>query len=174
MLSAIQGPNKTDVQQSADWVVEVQNRGSEEIPGFIINLLDSKSGQVVDMVTETNPIQPGESNVYGFSWTPNTAYNTLIYGEVDAGPDQFSGNDLSEGLFLRIEPEINYSILVWDNDNGIQSIVCPEEGDLITPITGLTRALDDAGLDYDLTTLLPVNLDDYDIVIATMGNYCLS
>ena len=77
-------------------------------------------------------------------------------------------------MFLRIEPEVEYSILVWDNDNGIQSIICPENGDLITPITGLTRALDDAGLEYELFSYLPENLDDYTMVIATLGNYCLS
>jgi len=123
---------------------------------------------------ETEPIAPGENNIYGFSWTPNAAYNTLVYGQVVAPQDQFPENNLSEGSFLRIEPDIDYSILVWDNDNGSQSIFSPEQGDLITPVTGLTRALNDAGLEYDLVASLPETLDGYDIVIGTLGNYCLS
>ncbi len=174
MVTNISGPKKVELLQSGDWLVEVANRGAEPMNGYVVNLVDAKSGSIVDQVTESNTLQPGDTEVYGFSWTPNAAYNTAMYGKVVAAGDQFTGNDLSKGVFLRIEPDIDYSILVWDNDNGIQSIICPEYGDLVTPITGLTRALNDAGLDYDLYSYLPQNLEDYDIVIATLGNYCLS
>lgn len=174
MVTNIQGPKNTELFQPADWVVEVSNKGSEPISGYTVNLLDAKTGNVVDDFYVTSSIEPGENMVYGLSWTPDAAYNTIMYGQVVTTEDQYLPNNLSRGMFLRIEPEVEYSILVWDNDNGIQSIICPENGDLIAPITGLTRALDDAGLEYELYSYLPENLDDYTMVIATLGNYCLS
>ncbi len=173
-VTNIQGPKNIDLFENGDWAVEVTNHGTEAVAGYTINLLDSKSGMIVDDIVENNIIGPGESKVYGFSWIPNTAKNTLMYGLVESEEDQFATNNLSQSLFLRIEPDIDYSILVWEHDNGIQSIVSPELSDLITPIEGMIRALDDAGLEYDLYTYLPENLDDYTMVIATLGNYCLS
>lgn len=173
-ITNIQGPKRVDLLQPGDWVVEVTNQGSQDIGAFTLNLLDSKSNTIVDQINESNSLLAGESQVYGLSWSPNTAYNTLVYGQVVAEEDELPNNNLSEGLFLRIEPDIDYSILVWDNDNGIQSIICPEEGDVITPITGLQRALDDAGLEYDLVNYLPDELDGYDVIISTLGCYCLS
>lgn len=173
-LSNIMGPKNLDLLQTGDWVVEVTNHGSQPIGEYTVNLIDSKSGLVLDELTETDAIEPGDSKIFGFSWIPDAAYNTAIYGQVIAENDQFSRNNLSEGTFLRIEPEMEYSILVWDNDNGIQSIQCPEQGDLVRPLTGLTRALDDAGLEYEVYTYLPDDLNSFDVVLATLGCYCLS
>lgn len=173
-LSDISGPKNIDLFQAGDWVVEVSNRGSEPVSGYTVNLIDSRSGNIVDNLLETGVIDPGQNKMYGFSWAPDAAYNTAIYGKVVAADDQFSGNDLSKGNFLRIEPEMEYSILVWDNDNGIQSIQDPEKGDMVRPLTGLTRAMDGAGLEYEVYTYLPDDLDNFDIVIATLGCYCLS
>ena len=53
----------------------------------MVNLLDAKTGIVVDDILVTNSIEPGESMVYGFSWTPNAAYNTIMYGQVAAAED---------------------------------------------------------------------------------------
>jgi len=173
-LSNIMGPKNLDLLQTGDWVVEVTNHGTLPINEYTVNLIDSKSGLVLDELPATNVIEPGDSKIFGFSWVPDAAYNTVIYGQVTAGDDQFLKNNLSEGKFLRIEPETEYSILVWDNDNGIQSIQCPEKGDMVRPLTGLTRALDDAGLEYEVYTYLPDNLNSFDVVLATMGCYCLS
>lgn len=174
MASNIDGPKNMAVLETGDWMVEVTNLGINTVEAYSIQLFDAKSGSIVNEVYSTDPIGSGETTIVGFDWTPNAAYNTLMYGVIEATEDQFSGNDFSDGKFLRIEPEIDYSILVWDNDNGIQSIICPEKGDLITPATGLLRAMDDAGLEYDLVSYLPEDLNSYDIVIGTLGNYCLS
>ncbi len=45
-----------------------------------------------------------------------------------------------------LDPDIDYNIMVWDYDNGIQTVVDPDKGDLIRPAVGLTRALDNAGI----------------------------
>lgn len=173
-ISNFEGINVVETQQTADWIVEVSNHGSNSMDNYTVNLIDSKSGEIVDHIDETGTLAPGESKIFGLSWTPYAAYNTLIYAQVETAQDQFPGNNLSGGSFLRIEPNIDYNILVWNNDNGIQSIICPEYGDLITPNIGLVRALVDAGLEFDLYTYLPDNLEDWDIIISTMGNYCLS
>ena len=43
--------------------------------------------------------------------------------------------------------------MVWDNDNGIATVICPEQGDVIQPSTSLTRVLDAAGFEYNVITL---------------------
>lgn len=175
-VSNIQGPNNVDVGGAGDWIIEIMNQGTEDIDNYTVSLIDSKSGDIVDELESTAPLEAGQTFIYGLDYSPSLAYNTLIYCKVTADEDQLTLNDLSNGSFLRIEPDIDYKILVWNNDNGIQSIVCPEEGDLITPIEGLTRALDDAGLEYDLYNYLPdaEDLQDYDLVLSTLGCYCLS
>ena len=171
--SEINGPKNLDLLEPGEWIVEVVNQGSETINNYSVNLFDYKSGNVLESIEETDPIDPGESKTYVFSWAPYASYNTLIQGQVVAAEDQFTGNNLSYGKFLRIEPDFNYEILIWNNDNGIQDVICPEHGDLVTSSTGLERVLNDAGLSYDYHNNLPIDLSTYDIIISTMGCYCL-
>jgi len=88
--------------------------------------------------------------------------------------DEYEPNNVSLSHFLRVDPGIEYNIFVWDFDNSIETITDPEQGDAIQPSTGLSRALDAAGLDYDMGLYLPDNLDTYDIIFSTMGCYCVS
>ena len=73
-----------------------------------------------------------------------------------------------------MKPDIAYSMLVWDNDNGIATIVCPETGDLERPTVVLTRVLDKAGIGYQLVNSLPLSLIEYDVIFISHGNFCLS
>ena len=81
---------------------------------------------------------------------------------------------MSGSHFVRVNPDIDFNILVWDNDNSIETILDPENGDMIQPSTGLTRALDAAGLNYDFCSDLPDDLFEYEILYGTMGCYCVS
>lgn len=38
---------------------------------------------------------------------------------------------------------------------------------------GIKRALDAAGISYDLYSYLPTDLSGYDMIFATLGCYCL-
>ncbi|MEZ5082962.1 MAG: hypothetical protein R2750_05890 [Bacteroidales bacterium] len=97
----------------------------------------------------------------------------MLYGALESEEDQFAGNNTSKAHFLRVKPAIDFNVLVWDNDNGIQTITCPEQGDMITPSTGLKRALASADIEYDYYTYLPEDLEVYDMIFCTMGCFCL-
>jgi hypothetical protein len=74
---------------------------------------------------------------------------------------------------LRINPPQEVNILVWDNDNGIETIINPETGVNQQASATIEQNLQEAGLQYSLLEKLPVDLSQYDIVIATMGSHCL-
>jgi hypothetical protein len=69
---------------------------------------------------------------------------------------------------------LDYNILFWDNDNGIASVENPETGIMQEPHQGLQKAFQMAGISVDMVSNLPTNLEEYDIVVTTMGCYCLS
>jgi len=115
-----------------------------------------------------------EIKSYDFSWTPNAAQNTFLYALIVNDGDEYVLNNSSNGKFLRINPDIECDILVWDNDNDIPSIVDPEKGDVVQPSAGLERAIGFAGLEYDFVNDLPDDLYNYEMIFSTMGCYCLS
>ena len=122
----------------------------------------------------SDPIEPGEIKTFTFDWTPTIAHNTALYGIVINEGDEFDQNNVSKSHFVRVKPDIEFDILVWDNDNSIKTISDPENGDMIQPSTGLTRVLNAAGLNYDYCVSLPDNLFSYEILFGTMGCYCVS
>lgn len=173
-LHSIIGPNNLDMNQSGTWNVEIKNLGLEPQSNFSVDLFSYKTSELIDNVTITNELLSGESEIIDFTWTPVEFQNTALYAIVTANEDDFTENDISESCFLRVNPDAEFSILVWDNDNDIETIIDPEKGDYIQGEVGITRALDAAGINYDLVSSLPAGLNDYDIVFATMGCYCLS
>jgi len=108
-----------------------------------------------------NLSQLNHIHLNGFS---AAAYNTAFYGFVMFEGDEFEGNNVSKSHFVRINPDIDFSILVWDNDNDIETIICPVQGDEIQPSTALKRVLDEAGFEYNVVHFLPDDLDTYDMV----------
>lgn len=160
--------------EPGNWDIEIKNIGSFIQSNFTLKLIDLKDGAVLDQIEVADEIQPQQSAFYGFNWMPDYAQYTAVYGLIESEGDEFSGNNRSKSFFTRVIPDINFSILVWDNDNDIQTITDPEIGDAITPATGITRALEAAGFDYDYSTYLPANYGEYNIIIATLGCYCLS
>lgn len=156
------------------WDVEIRNNGSVEQSDFIVKLVNIKSGEVVDEVEVTDVIAPQTNHFLEFQWQTDQVQNTVLQVVIDLEADEFQMNNTSDGHFVRVDPELDFSILFWDFDNDIQTITDPEIGDLVTPATALSRVIQAAGFDYDYVTTLPNNLADYDIVIATLGCYCLS
>lgn len=170
----ITGPNSLNPSQQGTYSVQVKNTGNQPQQGFTVSLYSKRFEELLGTINVAQPILPQQIATYNFTWTPAFVHNTVLYAEVILTGDEFNGNNTSGSLFVRIKPTINPSILVWDNDNGISTVVCPDQGDLIQPTTALTRTLDKAGLTYQLVSVLPQNLSGYDIVFASLGCYCLS
>lgn len=170
---SIGGQHSADINESALWDVDIKNLGSNSISGFTVKIFCYNSGELIGSVVETGSVASQEIKSYLFEWSATHAYNTVFYGVIESESDEFDGNNGSESYFVRISPDVEYDILFWDYDNGIATVIDPDKGDLIRPAQGITRALNNAGLEYDEYTYLPPNLNDYDIVIGTMGCYCV-
>jgi hypothetical protein len=171
---AVEGPINVGINQTGLWTVGVRNYGLMPQSDFKVKLFTLRTGDEIGDITVQDVVQPGETKPITFQWTPDAVQNTCLFGIVISEDDEFLSNNTTSSHFVRIEPDMDYNILVWDNDNGIQTVTNPETGVLEQPNVGLTSALEDAGINYTLTTVLPFYLEGWDIIIATMGCYCLS
>jgi len=68
-------------------------------------------------------------------------------------------------------PLFSQTILVWDKDHN-KKFQDPEGAGLVDPTYGITKALDDNGFSYDVTTLTNPDLTGYDTLFVVMGIYC--
>lgn len=170
---SIDGQHLAEINESSLWNVDIVNLGANSISDFTVKIFCYTTGTLIGSVEETESIASQQTKSYIIEWTPDNAYNTLFYGVIESENDEFNGNNGSDSYFVRIEPDIDYNIMVWDNDNGIPTIIDPDKGDLIRPAVGLARALDNAGLEYEMLAYLPNDLSDYDIIFATMGCFCV-
>lgn len=168
------GTTLINMEEPGTWDLEIRNLGSLPQSNFTLKLVNLKNGVVLDEVEVVDEIQSQQSVYISFDWMPEYVQHTVIYGLIESEEDEYLGNNRSKSFFVRVIPDIDFSILVWDNDNNIQTITDPEIGDAITPATGITRALEAAGFDYYYSTYLPANCGEYNIIIATLGCYCLS
>lgn len=168
------GPTQVDLMETGTWEVEVKNTGSQTVSDFTVKLYDFKTSELLGSIDDLNEIEPQGINSYSFDWQSSAAYNTVFYAAVEFEADEFVGNNISSCHFVRINPDIDFNIMVWDNDNGIPTVICPEQQDEIRPSTGLMRALNTAEYEYDYYTYLPEDLSTYDIVFSTMGCFCVS
>lgn len=173
-VNAIDGPNSVELLEEGTWTVDVKNFGSQPQAGYTVKMFCYKTGNMIGSITVPGIIEPQEILTYSFQWSSNAAFNTAFYGIVELDGDVFEANNISKSKFVRVDPGIDFDILVWDNDNAIQSVTCPEQGDLIEPSTALTRALDVAGYEYTYAVSLPADLNNYEIIFSTMGCYCVS
>lgn len=172
-VTDISGPSKVELLETGTWNVEVKNLGSLIQDEFSILLFDLKTGDMIGMIENAGSIDPQQTMNYSFDWYSAAAYNTAFYGMVITNGDQFSPNNVSQSHYIRIEPDMEYDILVWDNDNGILTVVDPEKGDEIEPSKGLMNALDDAGMEFSYVTSLPEDLSDFEMIFSTMGCFCV-
>ena len=173
-VSGITGPANIDLMEMGEWTVQVKNSGTQSVSDFEVMLFDFKTGDLLGSINDFEVIEPQETKSYYFEWSSPAAYNTVFNGVVTLEDDEFEGNNVSKSHFVRVNPDEEFTILVWDNDNGIPTVTCPEQGDEIEPSKALTRALDDAGYDYFVTYFLPDDLEMYDIIFSTMGCFCVS
>lgn len=170
----IVGPTNLNLQEEGAWQVEVKNQGLNAESEFQVHLFSEKETESLAVGTYSGTLNPGETAYVDIEWASEKIYNTMIYGKVESATDQFVNNNFSNARFLRIEPDREYSVLFWDNDNGIASVVQPETGILQEPHAGLMKAFQVSGINMEYVSTLPDNLEEYDIVVATLGCYCLS
>lgn len=169
----IAGPGNLDPNQTGTWTVVVENMGSQPQSGFEIKLYSVKEADEIANVWYDQTVLPGQSGMTQLQWFTDEVHNTTLNARIVASDDQFEGNNQSKPTFLRIEPDFSYTVLVWDNDNGIPNIVNNETGQEEDASTGIKNTLDLAGISYNLVQTLPSDLSFWDIVIVTMGCYCL-
>lgn len=171
---SIDGPYNIEVNENATWQVEVKNVGMNTQNNFGVVLRNVKTSEIIDSIAVNQSLTQGQSTQVEFAWTPEYPQNTNFVAQVYAENDEFQGNDISQPYFVRVEPDFDYQVLVFDRDNDITTIENPENGTLEQAEQGLIRALSNAGIQYDLVNQLPLNIYDYDIVIGTMGCFCLN
>ena len=172
-ITGITGPAAVNPEQSATWNIAVKNLGSSAQSDYTLNLFSLKNYELIASLIVSEIINPQETKILNIEWTPGTAYNTVLRGELILENDEFPDNNISKGQFVRIKPNIEFSVLLWDYDNSIETITDPEIGDEIQPSTGLERVLQAAGIDYTFVNYLPNNLNNYDMIFSTMGCFCV-
>jgi hypothetical protein len=171
---SIIGPSNIELNESGTWSVTVKNLGSEILNTFNVLLFDIKTGDMIGSVENQENLAPQQTMNIDFNWSSDAAFNTAFIGVSEFEGDQFANNNKSNSHFVRIEPNIEYSILFWDNDNGIPTVVDPDKGNEIEASQSFTNILDEAGLEYEYFNYLPDNLYDYTMILSTMGCFCVS
>lgn len=170
----ISGPTAISETETGNWSLEVRNLGTQPQESFTVSMISQKFGDLISTIQVDETILPQQSLYIDFEWTPDFAHNTLLYAQVNSEHDDFNGNDVSNNHFVRVGPSQDFSVLLWNNDNGINTVVCPDQGDLVRPTTAMIRVLNKAAIPFQLVNNLPDELLDYDLIIASLGCYCMS
>jgi len=169
----LNGPASLNPGEVGDWTLSIKNLGLNPISDITIKLFSYKEHNELATEIFNQSIPAGETSLAPITWSSNLVHNTMLYAVIEHTNDQYSANNKSQSKFLRINPPQEVNILVWDNDNGIETIINPETGVNQQASATIEQNLQEAGLQYSLLEKLPVDLSQYDIVIATMGSHCL-
>ncbi|HQH14595.1 MAG TPA: hypothetical protein PLH40_05205 [Bacteroidales bacterium] len=169
----LNGPASLNPGEVGDWTLSIKNLGLNPISDITIKLFSYKEHNELATEIFNQSIPAGETSLAPITWSSNLVHNTMLYAVIEHTNDQYSANNKSPSKFLRINPPQEVNILVWDNDNGIETIINPETGVNQQASATIEQNLQEAGLQYSLLEKLPVDLSQYDIVIATMGSHCL-
>lgn len=169
--SDLEGPNKLQPGESGTWSVEVRNNGILAQDTFSVELY-KYGAELIGSETFTQTLNSGETLSVDFTWIPEEPGNTCVYAEVFLENDENLPNNVTDSSYLRVSQDDDLNVLVWDNDN-FSAFIHPET-DLYTGCEqGITEALDLNGIDYELQSVLPLELDNFDIIFVTLGLYCL-
>ena len=171
---AVAGPRKIDPGETGTWNVAVSNLGLQPESGFFIEVFSYKESEVIATTQFTGNLAPGETVTIPFDWSTGVVQNTNLYAVISSQTDEFAPNNRSQDHFVRVDPEFDYQVLFWDNDNDIGTIFNPETGNMEQASQFIEDALYHAGINYDYVNNLPSVLSGYDVIITTMGTYCLS
>ncbi len=170
----VNGPSNVLPGVGGSWYASIKNAGQLPQSDFLVRLFSYKTGEQVGEETYTGIINAGEFGEVNFEWVPQDYQNTSLYCVIDEVNDEFTANNRSKGFFVRIEPPVEHHVLLWDNDNDIATIYNDETGQKEQANVGIENALYLAGIPYIKVNSLPDDLSDFNLVICTMGSYCLS
>ena len=173
-VNNITGPINLEMSETGNWEVEIRNMGMLHRKDFTVKMFNIKTGELIDSVFEEDSLAYGQTKTYNFEWSADSALNTALYAVVENEGDEYDLNNISSSAFIRVKPERDLNILVWENDNGIPTIIDPENGDVVRPSVGVKRALSTAGFEYDTVYSLPDSISGYDVILGVMGCYCVS
>jgi hypothetical protein len=170
----ISGPANLYPNVNGTWQVGVKNIGLETENGFTVKVFSYKEFGEVATVEYDQTIAPGQTVTVDFLWSSDVLHNTCLYAKVISETDEYLVNNRTYDHFVRIEPEYDYNVLLWDNDNGIETIYNPATGFKEQASQTLVTALSKAGIQFEIVQSLPNDLSVYDLIVTTMGTYCLS
>jgi len=168
------GPENVPLGQEGTWTFTVTNLGLLSQDAYSLSLIDFKSGEVLKYLQISELLGPTQEKDFDFQWTATEQFNSVFYVQIGLDSDDFQPNNKSSNLFIRLEPEEYYNIFVWDNDNEVMTIYDPETGEWMGAEEGITRALQNAGIAFDLGLDLPDELLQYEIIFCTLGPWCES
>ena len=168
------GPSNVLPGVGGSWYFTMKNTGQLPQSDFNVKLFNFKTGGQIAEETFSGIVNPGELCEVNFEWVPEDYQNTSLYAVIDAPGDEFPANNRSKGYFVRVEPPFEHNILLWDNDNDIATIYNAETGQKEQANVSIENALYLAGIPYIKVNSLPDDLSDFNLVICTMGSYCLS
>jgi len=171
---SLTGPKNIDLNTSGTWQVEVENKGLETENDFLLKVFSYKETDPIALVECNQTLNPGDTETIDFDWSTDMIQNTILYAVIVSETDEYAMNNRSKDHFVRVEPESEYKVLLWDNDNDIPTIFNPLTNTLEQSSESLENYLYNAGISYDYFRNLPDNLSQYDVIISTMGTYCLS
>ena len=168
---SIDGPSSCIINQEETWTVTVKNTGLNVEDDYTVKLM--KEGEVeLGSVAVTTHLAPGEYASFNFNWTPAIAEYTYLYGKIELQGDEFPGNDITTELTVNVYPEDVVHALIWDNDNYSEL----ENPDLSGPLgceKFLETALDINNIMHETVIGLPSDLSSYDVVLVTLGVFCV-
>ena len=75
-------------------------------------------------------------------------------------------------LSLLLPLQADVRVLIWDNDN-MSTVTNPDTWQRVCCESGLKKALTDNGIAFDSVDHLPADLSAYDILMVTLGVWCL-
>lgn len=170
---SISGDNNIGLDEVGNWNVYVKNVGNTSQNNFSVNILCNKTGELLSSVDYSDVLESGNTADIALNWSPGEPYNTTIVGQIDSDVDEFEGNNSSAPHFLRIKPNEQFDVLVLDLDNDIATIENPETNELEQPNESIERALTTAGIEFDYDNRVPADISAYEMVILTLGSFCL-
>lgn len=172
-LTAVEvaGPNNVPCLQPVTSIVRILNSGTLWQSDYIVRLYinDEEIGSC--LVTE--PLEPYCMAEITFDWTPWETGDHILTGKVSGQIDECPGNDNTQPFNLHVFDSQVLQVLIWDwdrhsyytnPDGGNQDMDCE---------TALENALYANGYAFTTVEMLPEYLHNYDIIVATLGIYCV-
>ncbi|MBW6515296.1 MAG: carboxypeptidase regulatory-like domain-containing protein [Candidatus Cloacimonetes bacterium] len=99
---SLTGPNSATVGIPVDYTIAVRNAGMNTQSDYTVKLM--QEGGIELGSTAGTTIEQGQVIDYVFTWTPDVAGATYLYGEVVLTDDEVPGNNITPNLNVAVQP----------------------------------------------------------------------